>query len=117
MSDAARIPTFEEFWPFYVGQHRKPGTRFLHFVGTSIGLVLLAAAAATGRPFLVLWGLVAAYGFAWIGHYFIEKNRPATFQYPLWSFLGDLKMYGLMWRGRMGAELERLGLGASRALA
>ena len=117
MSDAARIPTFQEFWPFYVSQHRKPGTRFLHFVGTSLGLVLFAAAIATGKPFLVLWGLVAAYGFAWIGHYFIEKNRPATFQYPAWSFLGDLKMYGLMWRGRVSAELERMGLAGSPASA
>ena len=117
MSDAARIPTFQEFWPFYVSQHRKTGTRFLHFVGTTLGLALFAAAIATGKPFLVLWGLVAAYGFAWIGHYFVEKNRPATFQYPAWSFLGDLKMYGLMWRGRMGAELERLGLSGSPAPA
>ncbi|MBC8646061.1 MAG: DUF962 domain-containing protein [Thermoanaerobaculia bacterium] len=117
MSDAARIPTFQEFWPFYVSQHRKPGTRFLHFVGTTLGLVLFALAIPTGKPFLVLWGLVAAYGFAWIGHYFIEKNRPATFQYPAWSFLCDLKMYGLMWRGRMGAELERLALAGSHAPA
>ncbi|MFN2386749.1 MAG: Mpo1-like protein [Thermoanaerobaculia bacterium] len=117
MSAAPRIPTFEELWPFYASQHRRSGTRFLHFVGTSLGLVLLVAAAAAGKPFLLLWGLVAAYGFAWIGHYFIEKNRPATFQYPLWSLAGDLKMYGLMWRGRMGAELERLGLAGSHAAA
>jgi hypothetical protein len=80
----------------------------LHFVGTTLGLLIAGTALITSRPFLVLWALVAAYGFAWIGHFFIEKNRPATFQYPLWSLRGDFRMYGLMWRGRMGAELARL---------
>jgi hypothetical protein len=84
--------TFEDFWPFYVGQHRRHGTRVMHFVGTTLGLA-------------------AAYGFAGAGHYFIEKNRPATFTYPLWSFLGDLRMYWLMWQGNMTAEVERLGYG------
>jgi len=115
--ESGRIPTFEEFWPFYVSQHSKYGTRLFHFIGTSLGLILFAAAVLTLRPFLVLWALVAAYGFAWIGHFFIEKNRPATFQYPLWSFLGDLKMYGLMWRGEMEAEAERLRSGARAAAA
>lgn len=108
--DTARISTFQDFWPFYVSQHQKRGTRTLHFIGTSLGLLLSGTALLTVRPFLVLWGLVAAYGFAWVGHYFVEKNRPATFQYPLWSFLGDLRMYGLMWQGRMTAERERLDL-------
>jgi hypothetical protein len=103
-----RIATFEAFWPFYVSQHAKSGTRLLHFVGTTLGLTIAASAVITVRPFLILWALVAAYGLAWIGHFFIEKNRPATFQYPLWSLRGDFRMYGLMWRGRMGAELERL---------
>jgi hypothetical protein len=105
------LRTFEEFWPFYVSQHRRHGTRVLHFAGTTIGLLFLAAGLATGRPVFLVCGVVAAYGLAWIGHFFIEKNRPATFQYPAWSFLGDLKMYGLMWRGRMTAEAERLGCG------
>jgi hypothetical protein len=106
-----RIRSFEEFWPFYVGQHRRPGTRALHFAGTTFGFLFLAGAVATARPILLLWGLVGSYGLAWAGHIFIEKNRPATFQYPLWSFVGDMKMYGLMWRGRMTAEAERLGHG------
>jgi len=116
--EAPRIPSFKEFWPFYVSQHRRHGNRVLHFAGTTIGLLFLARAVASGgRPVFVLWGLVAAYGLAWIGHFFIEKNRPATFQYPFWSFLGDMKMYGLMWRGRMTAEAERLGYGRRRAKA
>jgi hypothetical protein len=115
--DAPRILTFEEFWPFYISQHRKAGTRATHFLGTTIGLLLLGRAIATGNLAFVLWGLVAAYGLAWIGHFFIEKNRPATFQYPLWSFLGDLRMYGLMWRGKMAAEVERLGGAPANAVS
>lgn len=106
---APAIATFAEFWPFYVSQHSRQGTRVLHFLGTTLGLVWLAAAIGFGRPGFVLAGLVSAYGLAWAGHFFIEKNRPATFTYPVWSFLADSKMYGLMWRGAMTAEAERLG--------
>ncbi len=112
---ASRIQAFEEFWPFYVSQHRKHGTRVMHFLGTTVGLLFLAGAIATGRPLFLLWGLVAAYGLAWAGHFFIEKNRPATFQYPFFSFLGDMKMYGFMWRGKMTAEARRLGFGQPAA--
>ena len=104
-----RYRAFDDFWPFYVSQHRKHGTRVLHFVGTTLGLLLLARGILVANPTFVLWALVAGYGFAWIGHTFIERNRPATFTYPLWSFVGDMKMYGLMWRGRMTGEVERLG--------
>ena len=107
-STPLRIATFEEFWPFYVSQHRKEGTRVLHFAGTTLGLLCSIRAIAAQQPWFLLWGLVAAYGLAWIGHFFIEKNRPATFRYPLWSFLGDFKMYALMWRGKMSAEVRRL---------
>ncbi len=99
---------FEEFWPYYVGEHRHARTRQLHFAGTTIALVLAAFAA----PFLNYWllplALIAAYGLAWIGHFFIERNKPATFRHPLWSLRGDLKMYGLMCRGRMADEVRRL---------
>ena len=99
---------FEEFWPFYVGQHSKVGTRALHFAGTTLGLLCVAAALADRRPAFLGAGLVLSYGLAWIGHFVIEKNRPATFQHPLWSLRGDFRMYGLMWRGRMTGEAERL---------
>ena len=95
------IGSFEEFWPFYLGEHSKAATRALHFAGTAGGLLLAAAAALLGR-----WGLLAAapvfaYGLAWIGHFFVEKNRPATFQHPLWSLRGDFRMLFRMIRGRM----------------
>lgn len=105
--ETARIADFERFWPFYVSQHSRSGTRALHFAGTTLSLLLLAASLATLRPFLLVWAILAGYSFAWIGHFFVEKNRPATFQYPLWSLRGDFRMYGLMWRGRMSAEAER----------
>ena len=102
------IATFEEFWPFYVGQHSKEGTRALHFAGTTAGLAWLLAAAAFRRPHFLLHALVSSYGLAWIGHFFVEKNRPATFTYPLWSLAANFRMYGLMWQRKMSAEVARI---------
>ena len=96
-----RLGSFEEFWPYYLGEHSNPVCRILHFVGTTGALTLAGIAAVTLNPFLLLPALVCGYGFAWIGHFFIEKNRPATFKYPLWSLRGDFKLYGLMLRGKM----------------
>ena len=104
----APFRNFEEFWPHYVGEHRRPITRQLHFIGTTAGILLAIAAAVLLSPWLLLAVPVAAYGLAWIGHFFIEGNKPATFRHPLWSLWGDIRMYGLMWRGRMDAEVERL---------
>jgi hypothetical protein len=102
-----RIQSFEEFWPYYVLEHRKPETQALHAVGTSLGLVGAAAALATRRPWLIPLGLVGAYGMAWFSHYRIEHNRPATFQYPLWSFAADFKMFGKIVRGQMSEEVQK----------
>lgn len=102
------MKTLEEFWPFYISQHMKPATRRLHFAGTTIGLLCLAAAGLSRDARWLPPGLILSYGLAWIGHFFIEKNRPATFQYPVLSFRADFRMYALMWRGGMEAEIERL---------
>ena len=93
-------PTFTEFYPYYLTEHRRPGTRVLHFVGTSLFLAGAAAAVATRRPALLPAGIVAAYGFAWIGHFFVEHNRPATFKHPLLSLRGDFRLYWDLLRGR-----------------
>ncbi len=102
------LTTFDDFWPHYVHAHRNPVNRALHYAGTSAALGSVAAAALTLNPAWLLLAPVAGYGPAWIGHYVFEKNKPATFQHPLWSLRGDLKMFSLALRGRMRAEVERL---------
>jgi hypothetical protein len=101
-----RIQTFAEFWPFYVREHSAPACRALHFIGSTLVLVVIAAA-ATYNWWLLLLAPVVGYGFAWIGHFAIEKNKPASFKYPLWSFLADWKMWAMMLTGRMGAEVAK----------
>lgn len=102
------IKTFEEFWPFYVAEHSKPATRAMHFLGTATALTTLAVLAVNQKWKLLPLALVPGYAAAWVGHFLIEKNRPATFKYPLWSFLADQKMFGLMLAGKMEEELKRL---------
>jgi len=88
--------TYGEFWPFYLGEHSHPVNRRLHFAGTSIALALIIVSVIVAEPVFLLAALFSGYGFAWFGHYFIEKNRPATFRYPMWSFVSDWRMWLLM---------------------
>jgi len=94
-------PDFASFYPYYLSEHRNRTCRRLHFVGSTLVLGLLFAAFVTGNLWLLLGMPVAGYGFAWVGHFFFEHNRPATFQYPLYSLLGDWVMYGQMLRGKV----------------
>ena len=84
---------FREFYPSYLDDHRDPACRRLHFAGSAVVLLVLAAAAVTrdGRWLIVV--PIVGYGFAWVGHFFFEHNRPATFRYPLYSLLGDWVMF------------------------
>ncbi len=102
--------SYREFWPIYLREHSRPATRGLHYLGTGLGLALLAAAILTTDWRLLPAALVAGYAFAWIGHALVERNRPATFSHPLWSFVSDFRMFGLWASGRMGRELARHGL-------
>jgi hypothetical protein len=99
--DSARFTRFADFYPFYLNEHRNPVCRRLHFVGSTLVLACLLQLLRTGHPVWVLYGLLCGYGFAWVGHFFFEKNRPATFKYPLYSFMGDWVMYADIWRGRI----------------
>jgi hypothetical protein len=96
-----RFKSFNDFWPYYLGEHSKSATRVLHYTGTLTALASLILLVAIGKWWLFPLAFVPGYALAWIGHFFIEKNRPATFTYPLWSFMGDWKMLGLMLTGRL----------------
>lgn len=85
--------SFSEFYPFYLSEHSDRTCKLLHFIGTSIGLGFFVTAAATLNAWWVLAGFVTGYAFAWVGHFFFEKNRPATFKYPFYSFAGDWVMW------------------------
>jgi len=102
--------TFSEFWPFYLNEHKKPLTRALHFAGTSLSILLIASAAALRRPMILVAALLCGYSFAWVGHFFVEHNRPATFKYPFWSFAADFRMFGYALTGKLGAELQKAGV-------
>ena len=93
--------SFAEFYPFYLGEHSNRTCRRLHFAGLIVAVALLVCGIATGRWLLLLLALVAGYGFAWVGHFFFEKNRPATFTYPLYSFMGDWVMWKDMLTGKI----------------
>jgi hypothetical protein len=100
--------TFEEFWPYYVGEHRKPATRQFHFMGTTLALANGCLFLLTFQKRYLLSAAISGYFFAWVSHFLIEKNRPATFQYPLKSLIGDFKMFGLMLQGKMDEEMQFL---------
>ena len=95
-----RFTSFREFYPYYLSEHKLKGTRILHFIGTTFFFMWILGAVIYLTPLYLLWGVISAYGMAWIGHYFIEKNKPATFQYPLWSLRGDFKLYFQIWGGK-----------------
>jgi hypothetical protein len=103
-----RIQSFDEFWPYYVGEHRSPVNRALHYAGTSMAIGTVGAAVVTLNPTWLILTPIVGYGPAWVGHFFVEGNKPASFGYPLWSLRADLKMLGMAVRGKMANEVTRL---------
>jgi hypothetical protein len=97
-----RYASFAEFYPYYLSEHSNRSCRRLHFVGTSLGLVFLLHAFSTLNFWWLLAGLVVGYAFAWVGHFVFEKNRPATFTYPLYSFMGDW----VMWKDILSGKIR-----------
>lgn len=102
-----RIATYEEFWPFYVTQHLNATCRNLHFVGSSSAIGFAVMAVLVSPKFLIA-SVVSGYFFAWIGHFFFEHNRPATFTYPAWSLRADFRMFRFMLFGRMASEVAKV---------
>ena len=101
MAEVREFATFQEFYPFYLEEHSNSVCRRLHFVGSTLVLVVLGYALFTQQYRYLLLLPILGYGFAWIGHFFFEKNKPATFKYPLYSFIGDWVMYKDILIGRI----------------
>jgi len=99
--DLVLYTTFEDFYPFYLKEHSNRTNRRLHFVGTSLGLISLAYFFFTGQYKLLFVPFLCGYGFAWFGHFFFQKNRPATFKYPVFSLRGDFKMWFSILTGKI----------------
>lgn len=97
--------SFGAFWPHYLMAHRNPRCRSLHYVGSTGGLLGLILAIVRLDPLWLVAGLLFAYALAWIGHFTVERNRPATFGNPIWSLIGDIRMYLLWLTGRLGPAL------------
>ena len=98
MSDAAKpaarkYQSFAEFYPFYLSEHSDRICRRLHFAGSTLALLCLVTLIVTRNPWWLLAALLCGYGFAWVGHFVFEKNRPATFKYPLYSLAGDFRLW------------------------
>nr|WP_294850267.1 DUF962 domain-containing protein [uncultured Sphingomonas sp.] len=107
------INSFADFWPYYLREHANSRTRMLHYVGTTLVVAIASYAALTSRPGLLIAIPLAGYGFAWFAHFAVEKNRPATFTYPLWSLAADFKMWAYWLTGRIDGELRRAGVDTS----
>jgi hypothetical protein len=107
MSDP-KFETFEDFWPFYVGEHKLPLNRALHYAGTTMAVGTVTAAVVTFNPLWLLATPVVGYGPAWFGHFVLEGNRPATLKHPFYSIRGDFRMLKYALQGKMAAEVDRL---------
>ena len=97
----SQFASFREFYPYYLSEHANVSCRRLHFVGSSLVLGCWVAFAATLNPWWLLYSLLCGYGFAWVGHFFFEHNKPATFRYPRFSFMGDWRLWWETVTGRM----------------
>ncbi|MFK7926890.1 MAG: Mpo1-like protein [Myxococcota bacterium] len=100
-----RYASFWEFFPFYLSEHADSTNRILHFMGTGLVIAIGVTALVTLNPWFILGMPVAGYGFAWVGHFIVEKNRPATFTYPVWSLVGDFVMFGLAITGQLSKHM------------
>jgi len=97
----SQFRNFREFYPYYLGEHANLACRRLHVAGSTLVLAVVVTAIVLGNPWWLLLVPLIGYGFAWVGHFAFEKNRPATFRHPLYSLMGDWVMYVDVLRGRV----------------
>jgi len=100
--------TMKEFWPFYLSEHKRPLTRALHFVGSSGAIVLFAVELYLQNWYFLIAIPFFGYACSWVGHFFVEKNRPATFKYPVKSFIAEWRMYFCILTGQIGREMKKI---------
>ena len=101
-----RFKTLKEFYPFYLSEHRNLTSRILHFIGTGLVVLLFITAMLFHNYQFLLAIPVVGYGFAWMGHLFFEKNKPATFQYPLFSLASDFILFWDLLSGKQSFRVE-----------
>jgi len=111
------LKTFADFWPFYVLAHSRPATRAFHLAGTLLGWSTLVFGLALRDWRIIVFAPVLPYPIVWFSHFFVEHNKPATFGHPVWSWLADQKMVGMMLTGKMAAEVSRIQADQKRAPA
>lgn len=104
MKDIQSVQSFSEFYPLYLAEHSNRMCRRLHFVGSTAALGCLIMMVMTRQPIYLAYGILAVYGFAWIGHFFFEKNKPASFKRPLYSAMGDWVMYKDIWTRKISLD-------------
>ena len=107
---ADRFDSFDAFWPYYLREHAKPRTRALHYIGTSLVVAFALVGVISANAWVLVAMPVAGYLFAWLAHFLVERNRPATFTYPLWSLYADFRMWALWVAGRIEPELRKAGV-------
>lgn len=100
-ASTGRFASFREFYPHYLSEHSNRTCRRLHFIGTTLVLTVLAIALVAGNAWWLMLAPIAGYGFAWVGHFVFEKNRPATFSHPFYSLAADFVLYRDMLIGRI----------------
>ena len=99
-NNKAEFNSFKDFYPFYIDEHKNKYTKLLHFIGTWLFIVFILLLIITGEGKYIFYAFLSAYSWAWFGHFFIEKNKPATFKYPFYSLIGDWKMFREILQGK-----------------
>lgn len=110
LGQMTKITSYADFWPYYLSEHARPQTRMLHYLGTAMTFGFAGVATVAGGWWWLLVPL-AGYGMAWPAHFLVERNRPATFTYPLWSLVSDYRMFFLAISGRLQPHLAAAGVG------